>query len=128
MQHRPKVFIVDDDVSMRRSLVFLLESAGFTAEDFATAAAFSAGCHDGQHGCLILDLRLPGLSGLALQEELVRTAVDLPIIVITGYADVGTAVQALKLGAFDFIEKPVAHELLLERVRQAIALDAHRRA
>ena len=122
----PTVFIVDNDQSLRDSLAWLVESAGFQVETFASAEAFLAAC-DAQHaGCLILDIRLPGISGLTLQEELLQRAVKLPVIVITGYADVDTAVRVLKTGAFDFIEKPFGDQVILERITQAIEIDRQR--
>jgi FixJ family two-component response regulator len=123
----PKVFVVDNDAATRQSLAWLLESAGQTVEVFETAEAFLAACDPDQPGCLVLDVRLPGMSGTALQEELGHRGIKLPIIIITGFADVPTAVRVLKRGAFDFIEKPLPDELLLERVAQAIAMDAQRR-
>lgn len=121
---RPKVFIVDNDRATRESLKWMLESAELEAEAFNTAEAFLAAYGPDQPGCLVLDVRLPGMSGLMLQEELERLAIRLPVIVITGYADVPTAVQVLKRGAFDFFEKPLVYDQLLGRVRQAIDADA----
>jgi FixJ family two-component response regulator len=125
----PKVFVVDNDPSTRESLTWLLESANLTVAAFETAEAFLAACTPDQPGCLVLDLRLPGMSGVVLQEELVRIGIKLPLIMITGYADVPTAVRVLKRGAFDFLEKPLADDVLLDRIREAIIWDAeHRRA
>ena len=123
----PKVFIVDNDVATRRAFAWLLESAGLETETFHTAEAFLAACSADQTGCLLLDLRLPGMSGATLQEQLADAGIDMPVIMITGYADVATAVRVLKRGAFDFIEKPIVDEVLLERIQQAIAFDAERR-
>ncbi len=138
MQHRdirhtnilcgPTVFIVENDEAMRTSLAFLLESTGLVTATFDSAEAFVGACTPEQPGCLVLDVRLPGMSGVALQEQLDQLGIKLPVIIITGFADVDTAVRVLKRGAFDFFEKPLADELLLERVRQAIAFDQHRRA
>lgn len=122
----PTVFIVDNDESLRDSLAWLVESSGFRAETFASAEAFLAACDAQRAGCLILDVRLPGISGVTLQEELLQRAVKLPVIVITGYADVDTAVRVLKTGAFDFIEKPFGDQIILERVTQAIEIDRQR--
>jgi two-component system, LuxR family, response regulator FixJ len=123
----PTVFIVDNDLSIRRSLAWLLESVTIRAETFETAEAFLDAYTLDRPGCLVLDVRLPGMSGVALQEELEQRGIKLPLIMITGFADVDTAVRVLKRGAFDFIEKPFTEEVLLDCVRQAIALDAHRR-
>lgn len=138
MQHRetrpnialgaPIVFVVENDEAMRTSLAFLLESTGLTVATFGSAEAFVGACTPDQPGCLVLDVRLPGMSGVALQEQLEQLDIKLPVIIITGFADVDTAVRVLKRGAFDFFEKPIADELLLERIRQAIAFDQHRRA
>jgi FixJ family two-component response regulator len=133
MDHRqgsvssPKVFIVDNDAATRKSLAWLLASAGFTPETFETAEEFLAACGPEQPGCLVLDVRLPGMSGVVLQEELERVDIRLPVIIITGFADVHTAVRVLKRGAFDFIEKPLAADVLLECVRQALACDGEKR-
>jgi two-component system, LuxR family, response regulator FixJ len=121
------VFVVDNDPSMRASLAWLLEAAGLRVGSFESAEDFLAHYRPEQPGCLVLDVRLPGMSGVILQEELVRREIKLPVIIITGYADVDTAVRVLKLGAFDFIEKPLADDVLLERIRQAMALDEFRR-
>jgi len=121
------VFIVDNDQALRDSLQWLLESGGMTCQGFESAEAFLAACTPDRAGCLLLDVRLPGMSGVVLQDELARLAIRLPVIVMTGYADVGTAVRMLKCGAFDFFEKPIADAALLARVQQAIALDATRR-
>lgn len=124
---RSKVFVVDNDAATRKSLAWLLASAGFTPETFETAEAFLAVYTPEQPGCLILDVRLPGMSGIVLQEELARVDIRLPVIIITGFADVHTAVRVLKRGAFDFIEKPLAADVLLECVRQAIIWDGQQR-
>jgi two-component system, LuxR family, response regulator FixJ len=123
----PKVFVVDNDPSTRQSLAWLLESVNLSVEAFETAEAFLVACTPDQPGCLVLDLRLPGMSGVVLQEELVRVGIQLPVIMITGYADVPTAVRVLKRGAFDFFEKPLADDMLLDRIREAITRDARQR-
>lgn len=123
----PTVFIVDNDAPLRASLAFLLDSASIASEEFHSAEDFLAAFDDERPGCLILDVRLPGMSGVMLQEELRVRGCRLPIIATTGYADVGTAVGMLKLGAFDFFEKPFSDQQLLERVQQAIDFDASRR-
>jgi two-component system response regulator FixJ len=123
----PVVFIVDDDAAIRRSLRFLIESIGLSVETFSTAEEFLEVYAPAQPGCLILDVRMPGMSGLHLQEELAARRVEIPVIVVTGYAEVPMAVRALKAGAVDFIEKPFSDQQLLDRVREAIDTDARRR-
>lgn len=123
----PMVFIIDNDAPLRASLRFLLESAELASCEFESAEGFLAAHDPDQGGCLILDVRLPGMSGVVLQETLRDWGSQLPIIVTTGFADVGTAVKMLKRGAFDFFEKPFSDDLLLERVHQAISFDGNRR-
>ena len=118
------VFVVDNDAGTRRALAWLLEAADLRVETFESAEAFLETGTGERPGCLVLDLRLPGMSGAALQERLELLGIDLPVIIITGFADVPTAVRVLKCGAFDFIEKPFEDDLLLERVQQAIVADA----
>jgi len=119
----PTVFVVDDDRAMRESLSWLLDSVGLRVRSYATAADFLAEHDPAQPGCLVLDVRMPGMSGLDLQAELARRGVELPTIVITGHAEVSMAVRAVKAGAIDFIEKPFSDQLLLDRVRQALEID-----
>jgi two-component system, LuxR family, response regulator FixJ len=123
MPPEPTVFVVDDDPAMRDSLRWLLESVGLQVQTYATAAEFLAGRDPAAPGCLVLDVRMPGMSGLDLQEELRRRRTDLPTIVVTGHAEVPMAVRAVKAGAIDFIEKPFSDQLLLDRVRQALEMD-----
>ena len=123
MPPEPIVFVVDDDRAMRDSLRWLLDSVGLPVRTYATAAEFLADHDPAQPGCLVLDVRMPGMSGLDLQAELSRRGVELPTIVITGRAEVPMAVRAVKAGAIDFIEKPFSDQLLLDRVRQALELD-----
>jgi RNA polymerase sigma factor (sigma-70 family) len=117
------VFVVDDDADLRESLAWLFESAGLRTKGFSTAQDFLAQYDPEEPGCLLLDVRMPGLSGLDLQEELTRRGVPPPIIIMTGHARVPMAVRALKGGAIDFIQKPFNDQALLERVRQAIDFD-----
>ena len=121
------VFVVDDDPAMRESLSWLLQSAGLSVVTFESAEHFLANCDATRPGCLLLDLKLPGKSGLELQHELAGRNLTAPIIFLTGYAEVPTAVRALKTGAFDFLEKPFSDETLLECVRRAIDLDKRTR-
>jgi two-component system response regulator FixJ len=115
------VFVVDDDADARDSLCALLESADVTAEPYESARAFLAAYQAGRAGCLIADVRMPDMDGLELQEELNRRNAGLPVIVVTGHADVPLAVRAMKAGAVDLIEKPFDDELLLASVRRALA-------
>jgi len=121
------VFVVDDDRAMRDSLRWLLESIGLTVRTYATAAEFLREHQPSQPGCLVLDVRMPGMSGLDLQAELARRGAELPTIVVTGHAEVAMAVRAVKAGAIDFIEKPFSDQLLLDRVRQALEIDRQSR-
>lgn len=125
--NEPTVFVVDDDPALREALQWLLESEGFAVATYDSAEAFLAGYHPGQPGCLVLDVRMRGMSGLDLQARLVQEPVGLPIIIITGHGDVPMAVRAVKSGAVDFLEKPVSDAALLERVREALRLDAENR-
>jgi FixJ family two-component response regulator len=119
----PVVFVVDDDPAMRDSLRWLIESTGVQVETFADAQTFLARIRPDVPGCLVLDVRMPGMSGLDLQAELARRGIGLPTIVVTGHAEVPMAVRAVKAGAIDFIEKPFSDQLLLDRVRQGIEMD-----
>ena len=113
------VYVVDDDDAMRDSLRWLLESTGYRVTAHATAERFLAAYKPGFASCLVLDVRMPGLSGLELQQELNRRGETLPIIFITGHGDVPMAVNALKNGAFYFLEKPFKDEQLLALIEQA---------
>jgi len=123
----PVVFVVDDDPAMRDSLRWLIESTGLQVETFADAQAFLARIYPEVPGCLVLDVRMPGMSGIDLQAEMARRGIGLPTIVVTGHAEVAMAVQAVKSGAIDFIEKPFSDQLLLDRVRQGIDMDRRER-
>jgi FixJ family two-component response regulator len=123
----PTVFIIDDDQVLRDSLVFLLRSVGLAVKPFATAEEFLAAHEPDQAGCLVTDVRLPGMSGIALQEALERREAALPVILISGFAEVPTAVKAMKRGAIDFIEKPFSNDVLLDCIRKAIGIDEERR-
>ncbi len=121
------VFIVDDDEALRDSLRWLLESVGLRVETHDSANSFLKSYYPGQSGCLLLDVRMPGMSGLELQEQLESRDVRLPVVIITGHGDVSMAVRALKAGALDFIEKPFDDELLLASIQQALSLDVEQR-
>jgi RNA polymerase sigma factor (sigma-70 family) len=116
----PVVFVVDDDEAARDSLCWLIGSVRLKVAAFASAADFLAAYRVGQPGCLVTDVRMPGLSGLDLQAELKRREIDLPVIVVTGHGDVPMAVRAMKAGAFDFIEKPFNDQALLDLVHKAV--------
>jgi FixJ family two-component response regulator len=120
-QSEQKVFIVDDDEAQRDSLVWLLESHGYAVKAFAGAESFLAVWQEDFTGCLILDIRMPGMSGLELFDELARRHSVLPVIFITGHGDVPLAVSALKKGAMDFIEKPFSGEDMLRLVAHSLA-------
>jgi two-component system response regulator FixJ len=124
MSAEPPVYVVDDDPAMRDSLRWLLESVDFVVHAFDSATAFLDGYNGERPACLILDVRMPGMSGLDLQDELMRRGVNIPMIMISAHGDVPVAVRALKSGAIDFIEKPFSDQLLLDRVRQALQSDA----
>jgi RNA polymerase sigma factor (sigma-70 family) len=127
METDPTVFVVDDDPAMRQSLRWLIESVNVAVETYAAAQDFLAAYDPNRPGCLVLDVRMPGMGGLDLQAELARREIEVPVIIITGYAEVPTAVRALKSGALDFIEKPFSDQLLLDRIQQAIASDRQAR-
>ena len=114
------IAVVDDDDALRESLVWLLESVGLTTHAFASGDAFLATAHNA-FGALLLDIRMPGMSGLQVQQHLVDQHVCLPIIMMTGHGDVPMAVTALKNGAFEFIEKPFNHQQLIEVVQRALS-------
>jgi two-component system, LuxR family, response regulator FixJ len=118
------VFVVDDDPAVRQSLHWLIESVGLAVKTYETANEFLEQYNPNTQGCLVLDVRMPGLSGLDLQERLASKHIEIPTIVITGHADVPMAIRAIKAGALDFIEKPFNDQVLLERIGQALALHA----
>ena len=124
---KPVVHVVDDDEALRDSLRWLLESAGHSVATYATAEGFLATYDPEQSGCLVLDIRMPGMSGLELQDELKRRSHTIPIIFITGHGDVPMAVSAVKKGAIEFIEKPFNDQAFLILVDNALALDAELR-
>jgi two-component system response regulator FixJ len=115
----PPIFVVDDDPDVRESLVTLLKSSGFQVEPFESATKFLADGGAARRGCLIADIRMPDMDGLALQEELTRRGALLSVIIVTGHGDVPLAVRAMKAGAVDFLEKPFEEESLLVSVRRA---------
>jgi RNA polymerase sigma factor (sigma-70 family) len=123
METDPTVFVVDDDAAVRESLQWLIKTAGLNVECYGTAQEFLDVYDKSRPGCLVLDVRMPGLSGLDLQEQLGALGMTLPVIIITGHGEVPLAVRAMKGGAIDFLEKPFSDQLLLDRIREAIAKD-----
>jgi FixJ family two-component response regulator len=127
MSDEATVFIVDDDEAVRDSLSFLMQSVGLKTESFDSADSFLQASPTQHAGCLLLDIRMPGMSGLELQGVLEERNIRLPVIFISGHADVPMAVRALKAGAFDFVEKPFNDQLLLDCVQRAIEEDRQQR-
>ena len=127
MRHSPTVFIVDDDQAVRDALGMLLEAGGYHTEAYPSAQTFLEAVDASREGCLLLDVRMPGMSGLDLQTILQERGYKLPVIILTGHGDVPMAVRAMKGGAMDFIEKPFQGRMLLDRVAQALEQDANRR-
>jgi RNA polymerase sigma factor (sigma-70 family) len=127
MTNDPTVFIVDDDEGVRSALALLMESIGMPVETFESAQTFLDQFDPLRSGCLILDVRMKGMSGLDLQERLTNEAIYPPVIIITGHGDVPMAVRAVKVGAVDFIEKPFNDQVLLDSIHRAIEQDAQRR-
>jgi FixJ family two-component response regulator len=117
------VFVVDDDKAVCKSLGFLLRTAGHDVETFPSAAAFLNAYDPGRRGCLVLDVRMPRMTGLELQQELNARAWRIPAILITGHGTVPMAIAAMKAGAFDFIEKPLRDDVLLESIDRALDWD-----
>src|ERR1041385_1066595 len=123
----PIVIIIDDDPSFRRSTERLIRSAGFNVQAFGAATEFLSGRRPDAPACLVLDVRLPTLSGLDLQRELARAGVEIPIIFITGHGDIPMSVRAMKAGAIEFLTKPFREQDLLDAVRIALERDRTRR-
>ena len=123
----PTVFIVDDDQAVSRSLRWLIETVRLKVETYSSAQEFLDGYDSSKPGCLILDVRMPGTSGLDLQVRMATQRIEVPIIFITGHGDVQMAVRAVQSGAFDFVEKPFNDQDLLGRIQKAIVFDAAQR-
>jgi FixJ family two-component response regulator len=119
----PIVFIVDDDESVRKALKRLIKSVGMNVETFTTAREFLSRQHYEGPSCLVLDIRMPGLSGLDLQQELAKAGITLPVIFITGHGNISMSVRAMKAGAVDFLEKPFDDQDLLDAIQQALERD-----
>jgi FixJ family two-component response regulator len=122
----PTVFVVDDDASVRTALARLLASAGVRVEVFPGAAELLSRAPSGEHGCILLDIKMPGTTGIQLQGKLRDSGIDVPVIFLSAHADVPLAVRAMKDGALDVLTKPFRERTLLAAVRQAIALDEER--
>jgi len=119
------VHVIDDDVAVRQSMAFLLSTAGYAVRVHESAVAFLQALPDFEDGCVITDIRMPSMDGLELQSHLKSMKVGLPVIVITGHGDIALAVQAMKAGAIDFIEKPFDDDVLLAAIRSALARNLH---
>ena len=114
------IFVVDDDPAVRDSLTLLLEQEDLPVQTFDGADAFLAACRPQQRGCAVIDLRMPGMDGMRLQEELSRRGILLPIVFLTGHGDIQTSVRAIKAGAIDFLTKPITATALLTSIRAAL--------
>lgn len=119
---QPMVFVVDDDEAMRDSIACLLESVNLPCRMFGDASSFLEFCDPAQRGCILLDIRMPGMSGMELHKSLKANGISMPVIIITGHGDVPLAVHALKAGAFDFVQKPFNAQELLDRVHDALKM------
>jgi two-component system, LuxR family, response regulator FixJ len=127
MNKNPVVMVVDDDAGVRNAMRALLKSVGLTSTLYASAQEFLAAFDPHQPGCLLLDIRMPGMSGMDLQQELNLRGAVIPVIFMSGHADIPMAVEAMQHGAFDFLQKPFRDQDLLDRIQRAIAQDAERR-
>ncbi len=123
----PIVFVVDDDEAVRASLRLLLKSVGIAAQAFGSAQEFLLGYDAARPSCLVLDIRMPGMSGIELQQHLNMRGAIVPLLFITGHGDVPMAVEAMKNGAFDFLQKPFRDQELIDRVQRALAKDVENR-
>jgi len=126
-EEKTVVFVVDDDAAVRSSLAMLLKSVSLAVETFESAGQFLEQLRPEPSGCILLDIRMPGMSGIELQQKLKQRGYPLPIIFLTGHGDVSMAVHAMREGALDFIEKPFRDQELLDRIYQALELDRSRR-
>ncbi|HET7755831.1 MAG TPA: response regulator transcription factor [Steroidobacteraceae bacterium] len=124
----PTVFVVDDDEGVRNSLRFLLKSVGLATRTLASASEFLESYQPSQTGCLVLDVRMPGMSGLELQQQLNLRGAIIPVIFITGHGDIPMAVEAMQQGAFDFLQKPFRDQDLIDRIQRALEHDGRNRA
>src|SRR5579863_1169512 len=127
-QQAPTVYVVDDDEGVRNSLRFLLKSVGLATRPLDSASEFLETYRPSQPGCLVLDVRMPGMSGLELQQQLNLRGAVIPVIFITGHGDIAMAVEAMQQGAFDFLQKPFRDQDLIDRIQRALERDARNRA
>jgi len=124
MQPEPIIYVIDDDDAVRQSLEFLLKTAGITVRSFESGKAFLEELPEIRSGCIVTDVRMPEITGIDVLRHVKETNPDLPVIVITGHGDISLAVEAMKIGAVDFLEKPFDDDLLLAAVRAALSHDA----
>lgn len=124
----PTIYVVDDDESMRQAIALLLRTVGYNPVVYARPGDFLAKYDANQHGCVVLDIRMPEMSGLEVQQQLNRAGALLPVIFITGHGDIPMAVQAMKDGAFDFLTKPFRDQDLIDRINSALKQDSENRA
>jgi two-component system, LuxR family, response regulator FixJ len=124
---KPLVMVVDDDSGVRNAMRILLKSVGMESALYASAQEFLSAYQPGQPGCLVLDIRMPGMSGLELQQQLNLRGAVIPVIFMTGHGDIPMAVEAMQHGAFDFLQKPFRDQDLLDRIQRALVKDAERR-
>ena len=123
VSEKPVVYVVDDDDSLRKAVTRLLHAAGYDVRAYSSAGEFALASRDNRRGCVLLDVRMPGPSGLDLQEALAKEDEPLPVIFLTAHGDVPMSVRAMKAGAVDFLTKPIKREVLLNAVRAALARD-----
>lgn len=123
MSNEPTVFVVDDDEEVRESIRWLIESVGLAVQTFASAKAFLDAYDPDQPGCVVLDVRMPEMSGPELQKKLLASGIEIPTIIVSAFGSVAVAVDAMKHGAMDFIEKPFSDQAMLDRIHQAIEKD-----
>jgi two-component system, LuxR family, response regulator FixJ len=113
------VHIVDDDDSVRRSAAFMLKNAGYRVESYISGVAFLKEAKTAERGCILLDVRMPEMDGLEVQQELAARGIDMPVVILTGHGDISVAVKALRAGAVNFIEKPYEKEILISAIEEA---------
>ncbi len=128
MKSKPTIFVVDDDSDVRGALRWLIESVGLNVKIYSNGRDFLHTYEGERPACLVLDIRMPNMSGLDLQGALVAKGIDIPVIIVTGHGDVQTAVRAMKAGAIDFFEKPFNDQALLDKIQQCLKIDADRLA
>lgn len=118
--NKPAVFVVDDNAAVRDAIRWLVEQVGLAVRTYANAQEFLAAYRPGTRGCLVLDIRMPGMSGIELQEHLAREGIHLPVIIVTGHGDVPITVRAMKAGACEFLQKPFNDQTLLDAIQTAL--------